>query len=168
MEAAVILNYENRLPFLYYWTDPHQIWRGCWDLNMERHCYKKLHIHQQSRWRPPPSWLSKIGCHFSTIEPHQNATVTLELLIYQNSSWRPPPSCILKIGCYFYTVGHIITKFDGNVDSLSKKTQLPHQKYLDLIIAIFFEYNDLLLEKIVANSLKLKMAAAAILNLKNL
>ena len=36
MAAAAILNFENRLPFHYYWTDPHQIWWECWKFDIER------------------------------------------------------------------------------------------------------------------------------------
>ena len=41
MAAAAILNFENRLPFLYYWTNPHQIWWECWESARGRNCYIK-------------------------------------------------------------------------------------------------------------------------------
>ena len=38
MAAAAILNFENRLPFLHYRTNPHQIWWKCWESDIERNC----------------------------------------------------------------------------------------------------------------------------------
>ena len=39
MAAAAILNFGNRLPFIYYWTNPHQIWRESGKFNLERNHY---------------------------------------------------------------------------------------------------------------------------------
>ena len=36
MAAAAILNFENALPFFYYWTNPHQIWWERWESDTER------------------------------------------------------------------------------------------------------------------------------------
>ena len=36
MAAAAILNFEKLLPFLYYWTNAHQIWWECCESDMER------------------------------------------------------------------------------------------------------------------------------------
>ena len=36
MAAAAILNSENRLPFLYCWTNLHQIWWEGWESDIER------------------------------------------------------------------------------------------------------------------------------------
>ena len=41
MAAATILNFENRLPFLNYWTYPHQIWWEPDKFNLERNRYVK-------------------------------------------------------------------------------------------------------------------------------
>ena len=38
MAAAAILNFENWLPFHYYWTNRHQIWLECWESDIERNC----------------------------------------------------------------------------------------------------------------------------------
>ena len=36
MAAVAILNFENRLPFHNYWTDPHQIWWEFRKFDIER------------------------------------------------------------------------------------------------------------------------------------
>ena len=36
MAVAAIVNFEKLLPFLYYWTDPHQIWWECCKFEIER------------------------------------------------------------------------------------------------------------------------------------
>ena len=41
MAAAAIFNFENQLLFHYYWTNPHQIWWGCWEYAIERNCLIK-------------------------------------------------------------------------------------------------------------------------------
>ena len=41
MAAITILNFENRLPFLYYWTNPPHIWWDCWESDKERYCQIK-------------------------------------------------------------------------------------------------------------------------------
>ena len=41
MAAATILIFENLLLFLYYWTDPHQIWWECWDSDLKCNCWIK-------------------------------------------------------------------------------------------------------------------------------
>ena len=69
MAAAAILNFESRLPNLHYSSNHHPIWWKCWKSDFEFNCYLKMQITSNSRWRPPPSWISKISCHFFTIEP---------------------------------------------------------------------------------------------------
>ena len=45
MAAVAIMNFENRLPFNYYWTDRHQIWWECWESDIERkRCIKNCII----------------------------------------------------------------------------------------------------------------------------
>ena len=41
MAAAAILNFENRLPFHNYWTNPHQILWECWKFAIELNWYIK-------------------------------------------------------------------------------------------------------------------------------
>ena len=41
MVAAAILYFEKLLPFLNYWTNPHQIWGECRESNMKRNCCVK-------------------------------------------------------------------------------------------------------------------------------
>ena len=88
-----------------------------------------MHIYDNSRWRPPPSLISKIGCYFFTIGPILikfdgdlknllwNAIVQLKMHHYWNLRWRPPPSLISKIDCHFFTMAPILTKFGGNDDN---------------------------------------------------
>ena len=40
--AAAFLNFENRLPFQYYWTNRHQIWWECWESDIELICCIKI------------------------------------------------------------------------------------------------------------------------------
>ena len=41
MATAAILSFENRLPFLYYWTNIHQIWWDCCESDLKRKCHIK-------------------------------------------------------------------------------------------------------------------------------
>ena len=68
MAATASFNFENRSPCLYYRINPHQIWWECWESAVKRNCHMRMHIYKISRWRKPPSRISKIGCHFFTIE----------------------------------------------------------------------------------------------------
>ena len=98
-----------------------------------------MHNYLNSRWRPPPSWILKIGCHFVTIRSivtkfdknvenlTKDATIAMKLHIYQKSRWRKPPSWISKIGCHFITIAPIVTKSGGNVENLTCNILL-HQK----------------------------------------
>ena len=47
MAAATILDFEKLLPFLYYSTNPHQIWCECCESNMEYNCDVKSAYLQQ-------------------------------------------------------------------------------------------------------------------------
>ena len=38
MAAAAILNFKLVLPFIYYRTNPHQIWWKCWEFDIKRNC----------------------------------------------------------------------------------------------------------------------------------
>ena len=42
MAAAAILNFESLLPFLCSWTNIHQIWWECWELDRKRKCLSKI------------------------------------------------------------------------------------------------------------------------------
>ena len=99
MAAITILNFENRLPFLYYWTNPPHIWWDCWESDKERYClFKNAYI---PKFKMAPFWISKLCCYFFTIESiltkfggfvenlTKNATVTFKLHIYPNLRWRP-------------------------------------------------------------------------------
>ena len=45
MAAAAILNFENRLPFHYYWTNRHNIWWECWESDIDRnYCIKNAYL----------------------------------------------------------------------------------------------------------------------------
>ena len=41
MAAAAILEFKKLLPFIYYWTELHQIWWKCFESDMERNCFVK-------------------------------------------------------------------------------------------------------------------------------
>ena len=69
MATAAISNFENRLPFPNNWTNPHQSWSKCWESDRERNLRSKMYIYSNSKWRPPPSWISKMCCHLFTIGP---------------------------------------------------------------------------------------------------
>jgi len=72
---------------------------------------------RNSRWRPPPSWISKHGCHFFTIRPIfnklsgnivtsiKNTSITLKMHSCHKFKWRKPPSSISAIVCHFFTHG---------------------------------------------------------------
>ena len=36
--AAAILDFDKLLPFVYYWTNPHQVWWECCESDIERNC----------------------------------------------------------------------------------------------------------------------------------
>ena len=124
MAAAALLNFENVLPFLYYWTTK-------FDGNVENLIKNatvtiKMHIYQKSRWRLPPSWppswISNRCGHFCTTGPiltkfdgnvenlTKNAIVTFKMYIYQNSRWQPPTSWISKRCGHFNTIKPFLTK----------------------------------------------------------
>ena len=42
MAAAAILNFEELLPFRYYWNNPHQIQWECWEFDLKRNCRIKI------------------------------------------------------------------------------------------------------------------------------
>ena len=69
MAAVAILNFENGWPFHYYLTNRHQIWWECWEYDKERKCWIEFAYLPEFKMRPPPFWISKIGCHFVTIKP---------------------------------------------------------------------------------------------------
>ena len=58
------LELRKLLPFLNYWTDLHQIWWESWfGVNLANSILNttvmsKTHIHLNSRWRLPPSWIA--------------------------------------------------------------------------------------------------------------
>jgi len=64
----------------------------------------EIHSFKNSRWRSPPSWISKNCCHFFTIwsfvtkisgniwSSIWNISMTSEMHIWKNSRWRSPPS----------------------------------------------------------------------------
>ena len=91
-----------------------------------------MHNPWNSRWPPPPTWISKIGCHFFTIGQiltksdgnnenlTKNATVRIEMHTYLHSRWRPPQSWISKMCCHFFAIEPILTNFDGNFENLAK------------------------------------------------
>ena len=69
-----------------------------------------------SRWLPPPSWISKIGCHFFTIGPipsnlmgmlriwHRTQLLHWKCIFTKIQDGGRPPSWISKISCYFFTI----------------------------------------------------------------
>ena len=56
MAAAAILYFKKMLPFLYYWTNPHQIYWECCESNMEYNCYVENAYLQQLKMAAAAIW----------------------------------------------------------------------------------------------------------------
>ena len=73
MAAVAILNFENRLPFHYYSTDPHQIWWGCGESNME--CIGSVKNANLSKFKMAAAAISdfekELPFHYYLTDPHQ-------------------------------------------------------------------------------------------------
>ena len=102
---------------------------------------------RNSRWRPPPSWILEIGCHFIIFGPivtnfggnvenlTKNANVALKLHIFENSRWQRSPCWISKVGCHFLLLD-LSSPNSVGMFRIWHRTQLLHR------ICIYTEIQD--------------------------
>ena len=126
MAAAAILNFENVLPFLHYWTNPHQILWEYGKFNLKRNRYVKNPYSIIFNVAAAAILKSESCCHFFTIKPMctkfygnvanmiWNALYCQETQLHQKSRWRLPPSWISNNFCNFFTIWPILTKLGGD------------------------------------------------------
>ena len=129
--AAAILNFENRLPFHYYWTDPHQIWWECWTFDIYRnYCIENAYLLKfrmaaaaflnfENRLHFYNYWTNRHQIWWDCWEDAIEHNCHNKMHIHQNWRWRPPPFWFRKSVAIFFTIGPIVTKFGGNVQNLT-------------------------------------------------
>ena len=145
MAAVTILNFENRLPFHYYRTDPHQIWWKCWKFDIWRnYCIKNAYLLKfkmaaaaflnfENRLPFHHYWTNRHQIWWDCWEYAIEHNCYIKMHIHQNLRWRPPPFLISKICCHFFTIGPILIKFGGDLENLlwDANVQLKMQSYLN-------------------------------------
>ena len=125
---TAILNFENVLPFLHYWTNRLKTWKECWESYTEHNCdieiaylpkFKMVattFLNSENRLQS-----SLLDWSLPTLNNENlpwNDTVSLNVHMNQTSRRWTAPSWISRIGCYSITTVTIIFHSDKNDEKL--------------------------------------------------